>query len=300
MERSERYSGHESFVCRYGWLRKLYDAVKKNPKIFVDDAIEDAIVELGIGRNMVKSILFWGDAFGIVEGTAAGGVKPTAFGEHILGPKGFDPYLEDMSSLWLLHWALSTKANLGAWNTLFEDVRDVQFTRKRFEELLMKRARGTKATISSNTIDAHAGILFSTYVAGKFGTTEVLEDSLGSPLQELALLREVERDGEMSIVTFEYGPKLGLTPDVFAHALADYWATASKESSTLSLKEIAYGAGSPGVIFRLDEDSVVSYLKELGPITKSTFSFVDTPDVRTVNRKSPKTSWSVLAGQVRA
>lgn len=69
MERSERYSGHESFVCRYGWLRKLYDAVKMNPKIFADDAIEAAIVKLGIGRNMVKSIAFWGDAFGIVEGT---------------------------------------------------------------------------------------------------------------------------------------------------------------------------------------------------------------------------------------
>lgn len=300
MERSERYSGHESFVCRYGWLRKLYDAVKRNPKIFVEDAIEDAIAQLGIGRNMVKSLAFWGDAFGVIEGTPSEGLKPTEFGKRLLGEDGFDPYLEDVSSLWLLHWIVSTKANLGAWNTLFEDVRDVQFTRKRFEELLMKRARATRATISPKTVEDHARILFSTYIAGKFGEQEVLEDSLGSPLQELALLREVERDGERSIITFEYGPKLGLTAEVFAHALSDYWASVRCEDGTLPLKEIAYGTKGPGVVFRLDEDSVVGYLKDLGRITKSNFTFVDTPDIRTVNRKKAKVSWSLLGSQGRA
>lgn len=299
MDRSERYSGHESFVCRYGWLRKLYDAVKRKPTILADDSAEEAIERLGIGRNMVKSIAFWGDAFGIIEGTAAQGAKVTPFGEQLLGRDGFDPYLEDVSSLWLLHWVLSTRANLGAWNTLFDDVRDVQFTRKRFHELLLKRARASKATISPKTIEDHARILFSTYIAGKFGLDEILEDSLGSPLQELALLREVERDGQPSIVTFEYGPKLGLSAEVFAHALSEYWVSASGESGTLALKDIAYANRSPGLVFRLDEDSVVAYLKELGRVTKSNFTFLDTPDIRAVNRKKAS-GWNLLTNRGRA
>lgn len=294
MERAERYSGHESFVCRYGWLRKLYDAVEKDPLIFRSD--EAAIAELGIGRNMVKAMLFWGDAFGITQGTASDGVKPTAFGHQLLGPKGFDPYLEDMASLWLLHWVLSTQANLGAWNTLFRDVRDVQFTRTRFTELVMRRARAAKNSIHAKTVEDHARILFQTYIPGKFGPDEVLEDSLGSPFQELGLLREVDRHQDESIVAFDYGPKLGLTVEVFAHALSDYWVGTAPTGATLSLRDIAYGTGSPGTIFRLDEDSVVSYLKTLGKVTRLAFTFVDTPDVRMVNRRNANAAFNSLAG----
>jgi hypothetical protein len=249
---------------------------------------------------MVKSIQFWGDAFGVVEGSASEGVNVTAFGQQLLEPAGgFDPYLEDLSSLWLLHWTISTRANLGAWNTLFCDLRDSQFSRKRLAELAMKRARQGKSTISPKTIDDHVRILLSTYTSGRFEPEDILEESLGSPLQELGLLRESDRvDGE-AIYAFEYGPKSGLTPGVFAHAVSDYWNATAAESATLSLRDITYGLRSPGSVFRLDEDSIVSYLKEIGTITKSSFRFMDTPDVRMLSRRTPKSSWTVLPRDVR-
>lgn len=46
------FSGHESFQCRQLWLKKGYDFVNKK-KSFND---EDAVVELGVGKNMVSSI----------------------------------------------------------------------------------------------------------------------------------------------------------------------------------------------------------------------------------------------------
>src|SRR6266851_9456298 len=98
----ERFSGHESFVCRYGWLRKAYDGVAKSPKLFANE--EDAVVKLGVGSNMVKSLEFWGRAFGIIEGHR-GGYQLSAFAKALLDvKKGKDPYLEDLGSLWLLHW----------------------------------------------------------------------------------------------------------------------------------------------------------------------------------------------------
>src|SRR3546814_3944020 len=48
------FSGHESFACRYGWLPKLYEAISDDPALFSSD--ERAILKLGLGRNMVKSI----------------------------------------------------------------------------------------------------------------------------------------------------------------------------------------------------------------------------------------------------
>lgn len=49
------FSGHETFQCRHLWLKKGYDFVKSG-KAFSD---EDAVVELGVGKNMVTAIRYW-------------------------------------------------------------------------------------------------------------------------------------------------------------------------------------------------------------------------------------------------
>ncbi|EMQ5469481.1 DUF4007 family protein [Pseudomonas aeruginosa] len=69
--REPRFSGHESFVCRYGWLPKLHSAIALNPLLLKDEA--QATITLGIGRNMVKSVQFWAEAFGVVESSEKGG-----------------------------------------------------------------------------------------------------------------------------------------------------------------------------------------------------------------------------------
>ncbi|RYE14072.1 MAG: DUF4007 family protein [Rickettsiales bacterium] len=54
MPLTPNFSGHETFTFRYPWLKKGVDGLKGNPGIFQSD---DAIVELGVGKNMVSSIL---------------------------------------------------------------------------------------------------------------------------------------------------------------------------------------------------------------------------------------------------
>ena len=46
------FSGHETFACKSLWLKKGYDFVKDGHS-FND---EDAVVALGVGKNMVSSI----------------------------------------------------------------------------------------------------------------------------------------------------------------------------------------------------------------------------------------------------
>lgn len=61
-----RFSGHETFVCRYPWLPKAVRAVSENSEIFSDE--DEAMVTLGVGKNMVRSIRFWADSLGVIEG----------------------------------------------------------------------------------------------------------------------------------------------------------------------------------------------------------------------------------------
>jgi hypothetical protein len=58
------FSGHETFQCRHLWLKKGCDFVKSG-KVF---GAEDAVVELGVGKNMVTSIRYWMRAFDLLEG----------------------------------------------------------------------------------------------------------------------------------------------------------------------------------------------------------------------------------------
>src|SRR4051812_880976 len=112
-----RFSGHETFACRYAWLPKAFRALKANPAIFNDE--NQVMVDLGIGKNMVRSLRFWVEAAGLAE-AAGRELQLTDFANLIFGPDGFDPFLEDIRTLWLLHWKISSrrKGGLFAWRFL--------------------------------------------------------------------------------------------------------------------------------------------------------------------------------------
>ena len=61
---TQSFSGHETFPFRYPWLKKGVDAVSDDPEVFLR---EDAIVTLGVGKNMVRSIRHWCLATGLID-----------------------------------------------------------------------------------------------------------------------------------------------------------------------------------------------------------------------------------------
>ncbi len=93
------FSGHETFRCKTHWLKRGYDFMDNNGN-FND---EDAVVRLGVGKNMVSSIKFWMKAFGLVKEDN----RVDDIADYLLDDdKGVDPYFEDMGTLWLLHFLL--------------------------------------------------------------------------------------------------------------------------------------------------------------------------------------------------
>lgn len=248
-----KFSGHESFVIRYGWLPKLHDAVSNCPDIFSSD--ERAILALGLGRNMVKSLRFWGDALGLIRSEGRT-VVPTDFATRLLDPAtGRDPYLEDIGSLWRLHWLLVTRAGLGAWTTLFLDTREVVMPKARLVAAVTGRAESVGSRISAGTASAHVDILVRTYDAGRIDGLAVVEDTLGCPFQELDLLREDQVLGTPTL-RLSRGHKPTLDTAAFAFALHDFWSGTAPSSSSLSLRSLMLSHRSPGMVFALDEASL--------------------------------------------
>ena len=92
------FSGHESFPCKTLWLKKGYDFVVQGK----DFNKPEAVIHLGVGKNMVASIRYWLRAFGICKND-----QPTWLGNYLFDDSnGKDKYIEDLATLWLLHFNL--------------------------------------------------------------------------------------------------------------------------------------------------------------------------------------------------
>ncbi|MDF2212363.1 DUF4007 family protein [Arthrospira platensis NCB002] len=59
------FARHETFHPRFGWLKKGFELANKDAGIFW---AEDAPVRLGVGKNMVRSLRYWCQAFKILGG----------------------------------------------------------------------------------------------------------------------------------------------------------------------------------------------------------------------------------------
>jgi hypothetical protein len=129
---SMSFSGHESFPFRYAWMKKGLDAVVSEPAIFNRD---EAMTVLGVGKNMVRSVRHWCLAAGIIEETAVPKsrlfqLQPSRVGVALFADDGWDPYLEDPATLWLLHWQLcSNIRRASTWYWAFSHFHEPEFTK---------------------------------------------------------------------------------------------------------------------------------------------------------------------------
>src|SRR5260221_14096522 len=78
---------------------------------------------------------------------------------------------------------------------------------------------------------------------------------------------------------FVGGPKPTLSDGVFNYALAEFWKREG-DSTALTAEQISYAAGSPGRVFKLAEDSVVSRLMVVAELTGGAWEWRDTAGLR--------------------
>jgi len=265
-----RFSGHDTFPFRYQWLTKLSFYLKnegaKKVKEFEQNKL-DNIVNFGMGMNMVKSMRHWG----IFTKVCDTNFELTNFGQQVFASeKSFDPYLENVSTLWLLHWTLVSNPELTTWYYAFNYFESVAFDREKLTNDITAISKFSKwSGASDNTIKRDVDCFIRTYtVSTKKG--EITEDSLECPLAELNL---ISSEGTKNYFEFQRGPKPTLNLDVFEYALYDYWNKKNQTSEILTFEKIMYDFGSPGKAFLLDEKSLEFYLESLENKKNAIFRF---------------------------
>jgi len=263
-----RFSGHESFPCRYAWLPKAVAALQQNPQIFSDE--REAISELGVGKNMVRAIRFWIVVMGIAE-VIDHQLVVTPFGNALLGSEGLDRFLEDRRTLWLLHWMLLSHENdpLFAWDYLFNRWGHPDMTRTEVLRVFEQEAKRMERTLSRTTLEQHFDVFLHTYVTSNARRAESREDNLDSPFVDLELIevigeRRVGKTGRSEpVYAFRRDPKPDITPELFVFCLLDYWSKRQVNESTLTFRDVSTNVGSIGQVFKLSEPDIRERLERL-------------------------------------
>ena len=277
------FSGHDTFALRYGWLKKAYDAVaEQNGAGFSKDIFGDgAIARFGVGKNMVSAMRFWAKTAGIIEVGSNGTLTTTKFGDKIFDlKKGLDLYMENPTTLWLLHWKLSSCQNKATtWYWAFSHFSRADFDREGLETALMRLVDEQGWKISPTTIRNDVGCFINTYVANKSGKNVDRDSLLDCPLIELELIKSVDSKRYY----FSRGLKPTLRSGIFAYALCEFWQRHQPTMATLSFENIVYGPGSPGRVFLLQERDVEKHLETIDEDTDGVLQWSETAGLRQVS-----------------
>jgi hypothetical protein len=263
------FARHETFHPRFSWLKKGFDQAQADPEAFIHS---DAHVRLGVGKNMVRSIRYWCHAFKVLQddtsvGGRATGSKPTEFGLRLLDDtSGWDPFLEDPASLWLLHWKLlSEPCEATAWWYAFflhagAELSADELT-KDLKEYVDKNYPTARTAESSLKKDASCIIRMYGVLPSTSGASE---ESIQCPFAELGLLRPGSRKG---VYGYRVGRKLGLPSRVIVAACLDFAESRSGGTRrTISLSSLAHEAGSPGLALKLSESALYQSIEEVAEV----------------------------------
>jgi len=287
-----RFSGHESFPFRYAWLPKAVQIIGARPNLFTSDRENEAMVELGVGKNMVRAIRFWVEAAGMAKPNEDGGLQATPLGKLLLAEGGLDPYLEDIRTLWMLHWNISTVAEspLFAWEFLLGRLQQADFTESEVLKIFRREADKVPKPPSPVTLKQHFEVFVHTYVPTRGRKGEVAEENLDCPLTELEMITRVgEREHENGRAEAVYGfrreEKSSISPELFAWAVNRFFVRKrAGNERTLPARAFAIEVGSPGQVFKLPEESVYQRLTELAETTNGRLSYQESEALPQVHR----------------
>jgi hypothetical protein len=278
-----QFSGHETFPLRQLWLRKAYDAVAKSialtsKTIFSDD---DAIARFGVGKNMVSSMRFWASACQIIkEDDEHNAYVTTEIGDLLFDSEtGLDPYCENLATPWLMHWFLaSTPDKTSTWHYVFNRIVQQNFDRDSVVEGIKNMALDNGQKISVATLKRDVDCCIRSYIpkAGGDSPEEMSEPLLG----ELGLIQQNAKGS----FEFRRGAKRSLADGVFAFALLDYWQRLEHAGSVMAFDRVAHDYGSPGRVFKLDENTVADRLTALERLTEGKIQWTEQAGIRQVTR----------------
>lgn len=264
------FSGHESFPCKTLWLKKGYDFIEKGG----DFNASEAVVDLGVGKNMVSAIRFWIKSFGLNKDS-----KTHWIAEYILNSNmGKDPYMEDLGTLWLLHFLLVYTNEASLYKLFFIDFQKERrlFNKDQVTRFVKRKMRdtGKENSFNKNTVKKDVGVLLHNYCLPRNPQSN---EDFSTLLMDLDLLRQTDKtdgteDNEDKYY-FNIEGKREVTPSIFLFAVL-----LIKEKNDNSIPyDVLHELG---LIFCMTDLEIIDMLKLLSDRYSDTLSYSDVAGIR--------------------
>lgn len=276
------FSGHDSFQCRQLWLKKGFDFIQQG-KDFND---EDAVVQLGVGKNMVSSIRFWLKAFHIIDNKD----NITEFGFRLFDDEtGYDPFLENEASLWLLHYQLVKTGYASIYALIFNEFRKekILFNKDSFVNY-MKRIGESNADLSFNENTLAKDFIVFTNLYKNDSESNDIEDSFSGILSELELLKTNGR-GKDEHFLVESAERDYLSEYILLFTILDN----PNYGNAISLNSLEFDWNSPGSIFALNRKGLLNKINDLVKAYKE-INFTDQAGIKELQFKTKFNAYSIL------
>lgn len=245
------YGRHETFAVRHGWLGKGVDFMARDGD-FRDE--EGAVVRLGLGTRMVKSLRYWIEASGLAEVAATDEadrrsktLAATAMANVIMQR---DPFMEYPATWWFVHLNLARRAR-SVWGWFFSEFRERAFDRAVCVEAYIRHLR-LHATNEASVGVAQRDVacLLQAYASPASGERQDPEDGTASPLRDLGLLLWHEDTGR-----FERPRPLEAAPiEAFLACVAA--AVRDVDQEAMSVGEMVGRRGAPGPLLGMDAEAI--------------------------------------------
>lgn len=249
---SYSFARHETFHIRTGWLRKGLKAIEENDHIFLED---EAMEELGIGKNMVSSLRYWLQVTGLTDEDYNSDRQKvqikTSLANDILE---YDQYFEDTATFWLIHYNLVRNIELATtWFYFFNYFNYNEFNQDLLIEQLVKYIEMTGEKIPAlSSLQKDFNVLVRMYLYDS-ADNKSPEDSLESPFSELRLF--TKSDNGMYKLN---RPNIdNLPPKILFYCLLD---SVTAEITSVNIEDVLNKENSVGNIFKLTPTLFYKYI----------------------------------------
>lgn len=263
------FSGHESFPCKTLWLKKGYDFVNAEK----DFNAPEAVVHLGVGKNMVAAVRYWYKAFGLNKDAETGWIADYIFKSDM----GKDPYTEDLGTLWLLHFLLIYSGEASLYKMFFVDFQKERrlFDREQVVSFVKRKMieAGKENLFNENTVKKDVGVLLLNYCLPRNPQSN---EDFSTLLMDLDLLRQVDKthgDDKRNGYYFNVEGKRKVTPAIFLFALLMTKEENDNSVSYDTLYEL-------GLMFCMTDLEVIDMLKYLSEEYSESLTYSDVAGVR--------------------
>lgn len=290
-----KFSGHETFPVREGWLHKGMKLVSESPERFLDEEVADY---LGVGRNMAKSIRHWLMVTGLAEIDAAQSrgratlLQPTELGQLVWQ---HDPYFLSQGTWWILHANLVNNSDTTTtWSWFFNNFSHDRFDRAVCLESLRRFIGSSQKRVpSTSTISRDLGCMLLSYARTVPASNDDPEDGADCPFRELGLLSYYRTSGYFHVhQTVKQIPAF-----VFGYAVSLSFPEAMRESQStdIKLQEAARKAGGPGRVFCLNSETLFETVSQIEQQSDQLIQIAGMAGDRTIRLNCmPPDEWATL------